>query len=175
VPANCANRDLLVEATLSSVSISNGLQVVARHQRSFDKGKQIEDANHVSELVADKRKANKHRAIDRIRCVAPTSEQFFLKAAERGHNLGRLTQLLLRMLQLYGAAELEAALAEVMAKETFHSSAIQQSLERRRASRGLPPAVSLHFTQKQINQVVVKPLSLDTYSYLLDSKETTAE
>lgn len=175
VPANCANRDLLVEATLKTVSISTGLQVVAKHPRSFDKGKQIEDPQHISELVEDKRKANKHRAIDRIRCVAPTSEQFFLKAAERGHNLGRLTQLLLRLLELYGASELEAAFCEVMDKGTFHSSAIQKSLEQRRASRGLAPAVPLHFTQKQINQVVVKPLGLHTYGQLLNNEESEAQ
>ena len=168
VPARFAHRDLLVEASLDTVSISHGLEVVAKHKRSFDKGKQIEDEQHVTDLVEIKRKARKHRAMDRLRTVAPTTEQFFLKAAERGHNLGRLTQLLVEWLDLYGAAELEAALTEVLTNGTYHSSAILTILQRRRSSKGLPPPVPLHFAQIQVNQISVKPRSLKSYDKLIN-------
>lgn len=171
VPARFANRDLLVEATLDTVSITNGLEVVAKHQRSFDKSAQIEDEQHVSDLVEDKKKARKHRAMDRLRAVAPTSEKYFEKAAERGHNLGRLTQLLIQMLDLYGAAELEAALTETLVTGRFHSTVIPNILQRRRAARGLPPPVPLHFAQVQVNQVSIKPRGLQQYNKLFDKGE----
>lgn len=59
--------------------------------------------------------------------------------------MGRLTQLLISMLELYGAAELEAALSETLIAGNIHSAAIQKTLERRRAARGLAPPVALKF------------------------------
>ena len=168
IPARFAHRELLVEATLDEVSITDGVQVVALHPRSFEKGKQIENPHHISDLVAEKRKANKHRSIDRLRAVAPSCEKFFCKAAQRGLNLGRLTQLLLQMLDLYGAGELEAALSEILNAGPIHSQQVLTVLQRRRAAKGLPPPVPLHFAQVQTNQVSIKPLSLKTYDQLIN-------
>ncbi|WP_237729231.1 hypothetical protein, partial [Lacticaseibacillus paracasei] len=76
-----------------------------------------------------KKRAQKHRAIDRLRAVVPSCIDYFSRAAERGHNLGRLTQLMTRWLDLYGAAELETALSIVLTRGTFHSSSIQSILD----------------------------------------------
>jgi transposase len=167
VPFTHANRDLLVEATLDTVSIIDGLRAIAKHPRTFDKGQQIELTEHIEELVKYKRDARKHRAIDRIRSVVPSSEQLFLRAAERGHNLGRLTQLLINLLDLYGASDLDTAVCEVLANGNFHSSAIQRALEFRRASKGLPPPVPLRFAQQRISQLTAEPNSLLKYDNLL--------
>jgi transposase len=173
LPHGYVNRALLVEATLDTVSITDGPTVVARHARSFDKGQQIEDRAHIDNLVVAKREAHKHRAIDRLRYVAPSSEQFFLRAAERGSNLGRLTQLLIRLLDLYGAAELEAALSECLMRGNVHSAAVQSALERRRATQGLPPPVPLQFSQRRLEKFQLVPKSLDKYNKLLETEETT--
>lgn len=172
LPHKYAKKTLVVEATLDTVSIVDGPTVVATHRRSFDKDQQIEDGSHVEDLVAAKKEAHKHRALDRLRYVAPSSEQFFLRAAERGSNLGRLTQLLIRLLDLYGAAELEAALNEGLARGNVHSSAIQKTLERRRESQGLPPPVPLQFSQRRLDKLHLVPKSLDKYNKLLNMEET---
>ncbi len=168
IPHKYANRDLLIEASLEKVWIMDGLKAVATHDRSFDKGCQIEHAEHIKGLVALKNQANKHRAIDRIKAVAPSSEQLFVKAAERGHNLGRMTQLLLQLLDLYGASELESALCEVLASGNIHSANIQKVLERRRTSKGLPPPVLLRFAQQRIGQITAQPNTLLKYDNLLN-------
>lgn len=172
VPHAYANKDLVVEATLETVSITDGRSVVATHARSFDKGKQIEDGQHIDGLWTAKKEARKHRAIDRLRYVAPSAEQFFMRAAERGSNLGRLTQLLLRLLDLYGAAELEASLSENLARGTVHSAAVQSALERRRSAQGLPPPVPLQFSQRRIQKLNLVPKSLDRYNELINMEET---
>lgn len=172
LPHTYANKTVVVEATLKTVSFTDGPNIVATHFRSFDKGQQIEDADHIADLVAVKREAHKHRAIDRLRYVAPSAEQFFLRAAERGSNLGRLTQLLVRLLNLYGAAELEAALSESLARGSIHSSSVQATLERRRSAQGLPPPVPLQFAQRQIAKLHLVPKSLDKYNKLLKMEDT---
>jgi transposase len=170
VPYKYANQRLIVEATLDTVSISTGREVIAAHSRSFDKWHTVEDAAHVTELVGIKREARKHRAIDRIRNVVPSSEKYYGLAAERGHNLGRLTQLLVRMLDLYGASELEAALAETLAQGPIHSATIQRNLDRRRMVRGMPPPVQIQFSQRKVQELTVVPGSLAKYDNLLNQE-----
>lgn len=171
VPHKYAYCELMLEATLETVSLSDGKEIVAIHNRSFDKGMQIEDQEHIEELRVQKREAHKHRAIDRLRYVVPSTEKFFLRAAERGSNLGRLTQTLTRNLDLYGAAELEAALDEALSRGLVHSNSIQEILDRRRASQGLPPPVPIQFSQRAIDELRVVPKKLDKYNKLIEKKE----
>lgn len=166
IPHQHANDRLIVEATPDQVFITDGHELIAKHQRVFGKGEVVEDAEHLNELRDYKKKAHKHRAIDRIRNVVPSSETYFRRAAERGHNLGRLTQLLLRMLDLYGAVELEAAIAETLASGPFHSAAIQRTLDRNRMARGMAPPVALQFSQRKLAELTVIPGNLDKYDNL---------
>lgn len=168
VPHDCVRKLLTVEATPDRVCILDGVKQVAAHVRSFDKGKQIEDEKHVAELVLVKKQASKHRGMNRLNHVAPSCTDFFKRAAERGHNMGRLTQLLIRLLDLYGAAELEAALAEVLAAGSIHSAAIQETLEKRRRAKGLAPPVLLRFAKSSsANELSIVPKSLAKYDELL--------
>jgi transposase len=172
VPHNLVGRSLVVEATPEQVSIVDGFTEVAKHGRSFDKGQQIEDPKHIEQLTKVKREASKHRGTNRLQHVVPSSLQFFKLTAERGHNMGRLTQMLIRLLDMYGATELEAALNEAIATGSLHSAAIQQILEKRRIAKGAAPPVLLRFANdKRINELNIVPKSLDMYDELFKNKE----
>lgn len=171
IPYQWANENLIVEATTDRVNISNGRDVLATHIRSFDKGQTIEASEHLDELSRAKRKAHKHRAMDRIRTVVPSSEGYFKRAAERGHNLGRLTQMLVQMLDLYGALELEAAVSETMAVGAYHSASIQKILERNRLRKGKELPVALRFAQRKLNELTVIPSGLEKYDQLIQEEE----
>ena len=166
VPHEYVRRQLLIEATLKEVKVMNGLMVVAVHPRSFDKGKQIENQSHIESLATAKKESNRHSGINRLYHVAPSSVSFFKKAAERGLNLGRLTQSLIRLLNLYGASELELALSKALAAGTVHSYAIEQILEQRRHAKGLAPPVFLKFASK-VDSTSVVPKPLNIYDQLL--------
>ena len=158
---------LSVFATLETVKICHGITEVGSHQRCFDKGKLIEDSRHIEELKEAKRAAGKHRSMDRLRMAAPSSRDFLVQAGERGHNLGRLTQILTEFLELYGAEELEAAIKEASASERVHASAVKQALERRRGEKGRKEPVMLHFERNEkANSVTIPPPSLDIYDSL---------
>lgn len=172
VPHKFVRRTLLVEATLEIVRIVDGITVIAEHCRSWDKAKQIEDTLHIDGLKEEKRNASKARGMNRILNVAPSALGFFKLAAERGHNMGRLTQLLVYLLELYGASELESALSECLTSGSIHSQAVQKALERRRSAKKLPPPVTLRFLKKpEVDELSVTPKSLDTYDKLLNPEE----
>ena len=96
IPHTHVNRTLVVLATLQSVRILEGAQVIATHPRSFDRGARIEQPVHLEALVAHKRAARAHRAQDRLQHAAPSAKPLFLRAAERGAHLGVLTRGLLQ-------------------------------------------------------------------------------
>ena len=83
-----------------------------------------------------KRAARQHRATDRLAQAAPASQTLLIRAAERGANLGAITAALMRLLDRYGAAELQAAILEALERDVPHPNAVRLALERRREQRG---------------------------------------
>lgn len=171
-PPAYVKKRLSIFATLERVRICDGLEEIANHQRCFSKGKQIEEKAHLDELTEQKRAARKHRAMDRLQTAAPSSKDLLCRAAERGHNLGRLTQELMVLLELYGAQELESAIVETVAADVVHASAVKQALERKRSERGGREPVKLHFAgNARVSELTIKPKSLAPYDKLFKNEE----
>ncbi len=176
VPHQFVRRSLTVLATPETVKVLNGIEEVARHARSFGKGCQIEESKHIDELANFKEAGRKHRAIDQLRHAAPSAQKLLKEAAERGHNLGRLTQQLIHLLDLYGPVELDAAINLALEADSPHAASVQQALEKRRSDRNLPPPVVLKFVgHEQINRMNVVPRSLDIYDSLLRQREKNGD
>jgi transposase len=92
VPHTHVRRTLTVLADADRLRIVEGQQILATHPRSYDKGEQIENQAHVQALVAWKREAHRHRATDRLAQAAPASRTLLVRAAERGNNIGSITE-----------------------------------------------------------------------------------
>lgn len=172
IPAEHVKKTLTVFATLDTVKINDGVIEVASHKRCFEKGKQIEEPAHIEELVEAKRAGRKHRAMDRLQITCPSSTELFCQAANRGHNLGRLTQELNLFLNLYGAEELEPAIKEALAAGAVHASAVKQALDQSRHEKNVRPPVRLYFeNNRQANELTIRPKSLELYDSLLKKRE----
>ncbi|HSQ08107.1 MAG TPA: hypothetical protein VLM84_10525, partial [Chromatiaceae bacterium] len=167
VPHTHVQRLLTVMASPQEVRILDGATVVARHPRSYDRGAQIEDAAHLAELAARKRAARTHRGQDRLAQAAPNSRELLVAAAARGENLGSLTAALLRLLDTYGASELQAAIQEALSRGVPHPNAVRLSLERRREQRHQPPPLPLSLPEDpRVRDQVVRPHALAGYDGL---------
>ena len=141
VPHTHVRRSLTVLAEPRELRIVDGATILACHPRSYDRGAQIEDPAHIDALVAHKRRARRHRATDRLVAAAPTSEELLVRAAARGYQLATITAQLMRLLDRYGARELDAAIREVLACDVPHHNAVRLALEHRREQRRQPPPV----------------------------------
>jgi len=87
---------------------------------------------------------------------------------------GRLpiTAALLRLLDRYGAAELQAAIADALERGVPHPNAVRLALERRREDRHLPPPVALSLPQHvQQRDHPIQPHRLDGYDQLKDNDD----
>ena len=136
-------RTLTVWADESSVRVLDGVTELARHARCWDRGQQIEDPAHVQRLVDAKRAGRAHRACDRLGAAAPASAELLQRAGARGENLGSITATLMRLLERWGAAALQAAITEALARDVAHPNAVRLALEQARAASGEPPPVAL--------------------------------
>lgn len=174
LPHRLVRTTVSVVASLDTVRVLDGTEEVARHERSFDKGQRIEDPAHLAELVEAKRRARKHRAIDRLRHAAPSSQQLLNKLAEAGRNLGGATVSLMRLLDLYGAEELESAIVEALRRDSPHPHSVRHILQRRRRSRGQPPPVPVELPPGARDRDWSIPThDLNAYDRLGDDEEAT--
>lgn len=148
VPHTHVRRALQVLADEQRVRVFDGSQVLAEHPRSWDSGAQVEDPAHLKALVEHKRAARAHRGADRLAHAAPAASQLLKAAAARGHNLGTITAALLRLLERYGAAALQAAIGEALARDVPHPNAVRLALERAREQQGQPPPTALCLSEE---------------------------
>ena len=169
IPYTYVQRTLTVLADPHELRIVDGAQILAHHRRSYDKGAQIEDPAHIQALVERKHAARQHRATDRLTQAAPAAHDLLIRAAERGANLGAITVGLQRLLDRYGAAELQAAILEALARDVPHPNAVRLALERRREQRGDPPPTAIVMpAHVQARDVPLRPHGLETYDQLKD-------
>lgn len=166
---NVRRDDLSIVASCERVRVCRGVEVIAEHERCWDKGQRVEDPRHIADLVDHKRNAKTHQGLGRLHHAAPASADFMSRAAERGLNLGNITMQLLRLLDEYGPAELELALVEVNAREVVHVPAVRTVLERRRHAKGRPAPVAVSLPDDpRIRDLVVRPHDLATYDHIDD-------
>ena len=174
VPPAHVRTTLTVMATQETVRILDGTEQVAHHSRSWDKGQQVEDEAHLAALVAAKRAGAKERGQNRLRVAVPSSELLLKQAGERGHSLRSLVRALQRLLDQYGANELELACTEALERGVPHDNAVRQSLERRREEKQLPPALApLLPDNEQARNLTVRPHPLAAYDQINQPQPAT--
>lgn len=175
VPHTHVRKALTVNATLDFVSILDGVTVLAKHVRSYDKAKQIECDEHIKTLAERKRDARQHRGQDRLTMTIDCAREFLKMAAVREYPLTSTTNQLTSLLDDYGASLLEKAMAEALAKESPHPNSVRIILQKILDERVEAPLVTFALSKdKRVTGMVVKPHSLNQYS-VLDSTASTAE
>jgi hypothetical protein len=176
VPPAYTRRTLSVVASSREVRVLDAGEVLACHPRSYDKGDQIENPEHIAELVAFKHKARRHRGQDRLMHAVPNSRELLTRAGERGDNLGSITATLLRLLDRYGTVELEAAIAEALTRGVPHPNAVRLTLERRREQREQAPPLPVTLPKDpRVRNLVVRPHDLHQYDPLQPGAESDDE
>ena len=171
MPHTSVQRLLTVLADPHEVRIVDGAELLASHPRSYDRGAPV--AAHIAALVAEKRAARHHSGTDRLAMAAPATQDLLMGAAARGDNLGSITAALLRLLDRYGAAELEAAIGEALERGGPHPNAVRLALEQRREQRHEVPPVAVDLpAHVKARDAHVTPHRLEAYDQL---KEHTDE
>jgi hypothetical protein len=175
VPHTQVGNTLSVHASLGTVRILDGAQLIAQHPRSYGKGEQIEDPAHIDALLKSKHQARYHRGQDRLAHAAPSSQPLLQHAGTRGYPLRGIVSALLDLLAQYGAQELEFALQEALKQQVPHPNAVRQVLERRREQRHQPPPIAIALPENaKAKHITVRAASLAQYDYIHNAQSEPA-
>ena len=176
IPPTHVRRTLTVLAEPERLRVLDGATVLATHRRSWDRGAQIEQEEHILALVDRKRGARAHRATDRLTQAVPAVAELLQRAAARGHNLGAVTLGLSRLLDRYGATSMQLAVLEALARDVPHPNAVRLALERARHASQAPPPVDTPLSERARSlDVTVQAHGLAAYDALRPSAESTGE
>ena len=145
IPHALVGKPLTLVVSEQSVRIADGDHVVAEHRRSYDRLQIVEDPAHLRALADRKRHAHELRGRDRLRSACPHAEAFLDAIALRGGHLGGTTSRLLRLLDRFGTAPLDAAIAEALGRGALSAQSVAHVLDQATRApvprpRSTPPA-----------------------------------
>lgn len=167
VPHTRVRRVVTVVASAEIVRVLDGTEEIARHARSWGKGKLIEDPSHIEALVQAKKAASESRGMPRLYTAVPNARALIEALAERGGNIGGTVARLGELLDAFGTAELVVAIEEALAADAPHVGGVRQVLDRRRREAGKPPPVAVTLPDDpRVREVVVPPRSLRAYDQI---------
>jgi transposase len=173
VPAKYVRRKVDVLACHRTIRIVVDGELVAEHERSFDRRASIEDPAHTDELRKYKRKAREASAGERLRAACPSVEEFLSRASDRGHNMGGLISNLLTLLDTYGADILEAQVVAVNGQEVTSVNAIRLLLEQEVRAAGRTPPMEVRLPREDLANLEVAEVDLSQYDIKEESEHDT--
>ncbi|MGH7270673.1 MAG: IS21 family transposase [Polyangiaceae bacterium] len=138
IPYTLVRKPLTLVASDRRVRVLDGDDEVAVHERSWERGRQIEDQRHLDGLADDKRAAREHRGRNRLMTACPQAQAFLERVALHGGHLGGTTSRLLRLLDTHGPSELDSALGEARLRGAFAAQSVAHILDQRRRARKAP-------------------------------------
>lgn len=167
IPPAHVRRVLTLIASEHLVRIVDGTTELARHARSYDRGQTIEDPEHLAVLAREKRRAHELRGRDRLRQSCPAAEAFIEALALRGEPLGGQTARLLKLLDAYGAGEVNAALEEALGRGAIAAASVAHILDQRARARHQPPPLEVILPDDpRVRDLHVQPHALAAYDEL---------
>jgi len=147
-----ADRMLRLVATDIEVRLLDGDRVVGAHARSWAKDRVIEAPEHRAALLARKAGAQDGKRRDRLRAAIPPVDELMRRWLADGRNVGSLVARTTKLLDLYGAPVLAAAVEELLSKGSHDYGALAMLCEQRRTRpcRVLPIELSPHVVERDV-------------------------
>jgi transposase len=167
IPPACVGRALSLVASESTVRILDGIQEIARHRRSYDRHRRVEDPAHIEALLQEKQRARGSSPCARLIDAVPAAEAFLEAAFQRGESVAATTEKLLLLLDDYGAPELRAAVEEALERQTPRIGSVAYILGKRRRVSQRSTALPVDLSRRpDLKDLYVKPHSSETYDEL---------
>jgi transposase len=113
VPPECVGKTIHLRADDQHVRILCDAVEVAHHERCYDRRHHIEDPAHLERLLARKLGARGPKRRERLLALCPTARLYLHETARRRLHLSHEVDKLLRLVDLYGAADVGAAITQL--------------------------------------------------------------
>ncbi|MBV8401905.1 MAG: IS21 family transposase, partial [Acetobacteraceae bacterium] len=169
VPFEHAGALLELRVEPETLTLYRGQKLIAQHPRSYGRNQDIENADHVSGLLAERKRGEEAALLARFLALGPQAEPYFGALRQRElHALGHVRRILM-LVDIHGREAVAQALQEAVELGAYGSDYLHNLLAHRRALA--PLTGQLHLTRgAELLQLEVPPP--DCSRYQVDEQPT---
>jgi transposase len=166
VPARFAGSPVTVKAYPDRLCIYHNEELIARHPRSFERHRDIEDPDHPKVLVAQRRHARDAHVLKRFLGLSPLAAKYHVGLIERRGNALAHVRKIVALAEIHGDEPVQRAMADALEFEAFSSEYIAHLIDAR--ERKLPEASPLVLMRRQdALDLELPPADLSAYAKVI--------
>jgi transposase len=162
VPAHFAGQALTLKTYPDRLCLYHHNQLVARHPRSYDRQRDVEDPDHPKPLLEQRTKARDHQLFMRFLTLSPQAELYDRQLEQRRLNPHHHVHKIVALSDIYSQEAVARALADALEYGAFAADYIANLLEQR--ARFTPQESPLHLTRREdLLELRLQPPDLSVY------------
>jgi transposase len=172
-PPQLTRRPVTIRASRDDVRVLHEGQVVAQHIRSYQRGQLIVLADHRTAALTLRRRARATALEQAFDALGPEARQFHLCLRSQPVKTGAHLRRLLGLAQLYGAAEVLAAISQALELAAYDAAYVENLLLAQRRRRHLPtPTLPTPRRRELIDEIQLDPADPAFYDrFCTDTEE----
>lgn len=132
VPARYAGKLLTLKAYADRVCLYDADQLIARHPRSMDRHKDIEEPDHARQLLAQRKSAREQHLLTHFLALSPRAQAYWEGLEAKRVNARVHLRKILALAELHGKEAVARALDDGLELQAFSSEYIANILAARR-------------------------------------------
>jgi transposase len=172
VPPEFVGKSVFLRADDRTVRVICDGTEIARHARSWDRRRHVEDLAHIQKLVDRRKGARGLKRKDRLVDICPAARVYLQEIARRRIRLDHEVDKLVRLVELYGEADFATAIAQAVAQKTYGARYVRALCDQARFARGQGEPPEPVITGNPLaDDLVVEPHSMETYDALFERKQ----
>jgi transposase len=146
VPAEYAGASLTLKTYPDRICIYHADKLIARHTRSYERNKDVEDPDHPKELIAQRKKARDQKLFMRFLALNSKAQDYYRELEKRRMNPRHHVQKIVALSEVYGVGPVARAMEDAFFFQAFSCEYIANLCEQR--TRRLPEPGALHLTRR---------------------------
>ncbi len=171
VPAYLAGQAMTLKTSPDRLCLYYNNQLVARHQRSYDRHRDFEDPEHPKPLLEQRKKARDHQLFKRFLALSPQAEVYYRQLEQRRLNPHHHVRKIVALSEVYGQDAVARALHDAGDCGAFAADYIANLLEQR--AHFTPEASPLYLTRREdLLDLHLQPPDLSLYQDPTSSDDT---
>jgi hypothetical protein len=162
VPSRYASQRLTLKLFSDRLCLYHEHNLVATHPRSYARYQDFENADHVKEILDQRRAARDAKWLASFYALHPRSEYYYQQLCARNLNARVHVNKIVALTEIYGNDKVARAIEDAIQSEAFSSQYIDNILQQR--ERHVPEPGPLHLTRRSdLLDLELSPADLTPY------------
>lgn len=163
-PPQWVRRPVTIRANHGEIRVLHDGEVVAQHVRSYERGQLLVLPEHRTAALAVRRRARSTAAEHAFDALGPEARAFHLQLRSQPLKTGVHLRRLLGLAQLYGTAEVLAAITRALELAAYDAASVENLLLAERRRRQLPtPTLPTPRRRELIDEIDLEPADPGLY------------